>query len=216
MNIEREVDYLKAHLSLHLHGLLPPESCAGIIARYDNAQATARLDEVMKQLIDECREQVFTDQLNALLVSYFQGPYQLRWPTFDVVGSDDSTHNRNALWHLDSGVKGTHKLFIYLNPVAEHGGNTEIVDLERTNKLRRAGALPLEDTQRKEDLSGVFEELGISAEIHAYDLKAGDGLLFDPLTLAHRCQPPKAEKRRYTICYTVAPSARFQNSLSGP
>ena len=207
MNAERDVDYLTRHLSLHLHNLLSPQHCGEMIARYDNALANGQLDSVTEELIDECRQLVFTDELSALLENYFQGPFKLLWPTFDVVESAASTSNPHALWHLDGGIKGTHKLFIYLNPVSEHGGNTVMVDLERTKKLERAGALPLESAGRKEDLTEVFQQLGISPEVIAYDLKAGDALLFDPLTLAHRCRPPRAGKRRYTVCFHIVPQA---------
>lgn len=216
MNIERDVDYLKNHLSLHLHNLLPPEYCADVIARYNDAKANGRLDAAKEELIDECRGQVFTDELNALLDSYFQGPFKLCWPTFDVVGCAGATQNLNTLWHLDNGVPGTHKLFIYLNPVAEHGGNTVMVDLARTDKLKKVGALPFEEDGRKEDLTEVFEQLGVSPEVHAYDLKAGDGILFDPLTLAHRCQPTTTGRRRYTICYTLVPGRGFRKSAACP
>lgn len=209
MNIDRDVDYLKRHRSLHLDNLLPRPYCGELIARYNDARSDSRpngaLADIERQLIDECAERVFTDDLNALLTEYFQGPFERWWSSFDAVGSAGAPHNLNALWHLDGGTRGTHKLFIYLNPVAEHGGNTVMVDRERTKRLLQADALPVEQDKRKEDLSGVFKELGISPEVLAYDLKAGDGLFFAPLTLAHRCQPTMAGKWRYTICFTVVP-----------
>lgn len=209
MNIDREVDYLQRHRSLHLENLLPKPYCGELIARYNDtlsgSQPSGTLADVEKQLLAECTARVFTDDLDTLLTEYFQGPFKPWWSTFDVVGSAGASHNPNTLWHLDGGVRGTHKLFIYLNPVAEHGGNTVMVDRERTKQLLQANALPVEQDKRKEDLSAVFEELGVSPEVLAYDLKAGDGLIFDPLTLAHRCQPTMAGKWRYTLCFTIAP-----------
>lgn len=208
MDIERDLDYLKRHLSLHLRCLLPTTRCNEMIARYNDAQTDEELAVVKEELINECMELVFTDEINELLTIYFQAPFEAWWSTFDVVGCAGPPQNLNAHWHLDGGSKGMHKLFIYLNPVAEHGGNTVMVDQERTKRLRIADALPIESEKRKEDLSEVFEELGISPELIAYDLEAGDGLLFDPQTLAHRCQPTMPGKWRYTVCFTIVPQPR--------
>lgn len=205
MDIGRDVEHLKRHLSLHLHQLLAPARCRQIITRYDAAQASGQLQAVKPALIAACRELVFTGDIHTLLGRYFQGPFAVRWPSFDVVDSAGPAHNRNALWHVDHGIRGTHKLFIYLNAVADHGGNTVMVDQARTIRLRQADALPVEQDQRTADLSAVCAALGISQALLAYDLEAGDGLLFDPLRLAHRCQPTLPGMRRYTVCFTLMP-----------
>lgn len=206
MDSERGIDDLNRHLSLQLRGLLPPGRCREMIARYDAARASGQLHTLSNELIDECRERVFTDGLNTLLRRYFGGGFEACWPSVDVAGSAGFPHNLNAAWHLDSGIRGMHKLLIYLNPVAEHGGNTVMLDQAHTKSLLRADVLPVEQDRRREDLSPVFADLGISPALRAYDLGAGDGLLFDPLNLAHRCQPTMAGKRRYTICFSIVPT----------
>ena len=81
-----------------------------------------------------------------------------------------------------------------------------MVDLPATEKLREAGELPIVGEDRKEDLIPVMQELGIDSSLLAYDLDAGDALLFSPLILAHRCLPPKEGKKRYTICFSLVPT----------
>ena len=206
MNIDQDIDYLRANLSLHIHNVLPARQCGEMIERYEAASAGGAPDAVVEELIQECEGRVFTSEVQTLLQRYFQSPFKSLWPIFDVVDSSASTHNLNTRWHLDGGAINTHKIFIYLNPVAEHGGNTVMVDLESTKKLSRAGMLPVALSERQEDLTEVFEQLGIGSSLLAYDLSAGDALLFDPLKLAHKCLPPKAGKRRYTISFTIVPN----------
>lgn len=206
MSLEQDLEHLRNHLSLHIEGVLPPELCGEMIARYDDAAGGGQSDAVVETLIEECRERLFSGDLKTLLDHYFQTPYQAMWSSFGVVEASAAATNYSARWHLDGGVINTHKLFIYLNPVAEHGGNTVMVDVESTRKLFQAGELPQGVMERKAELSEVFEQLGISDRLLAYDLKAGDALLFDPLTLAHRCLPPREGKKRYTLCFTLVPS----------
>ncbi|GAB6040993.1 hypothetical protein [Endothiovibrio diazotrophicus] len=205
MNIEQDVDHLQRHLSLHLHNVLPAPLCAGMIARYEHARADGETERVTAELLRECEERLFTGELNTLLDAYFQGPVKPRWPLFEAVDSRASTNLLNTYWHLDTGTRNTHKLFVYLNPVAEHGGNTVMVDVERTKRLRQAGQLPMALDERKQDVTEALEQLGLSTEVLAYDLKAGDAVLFDPITLAHRCLPPREGRLRYTICFSIVP-----------
>lgn len=205
MKMEPDIDYLRANLSLHIKEVVPAQRCGDMISRYDQASANGEAERVAEALIKECQAEVFTSDINTLLDDYLRGPFRPLWPTFDVVDSSAAQTNYSARWHLDGGVTNTHKLFIYLNPVAEHGGNTVMVDLESTKKLQQAGELPIVGTERKADLSEVFRDLGIESKLLAYDLGAGDALLFDPLTLAHRCLPPRDGGKRYTICFTIVP-----------
>jgi len=116
-----------------------------------------------------------------------------------VVESTALKNNYSTLWHLDYGIAKTLKLFIYLNPVSIHDGNTLIIDKNRTQKLRDIDELPIEYEKRKEDLTPVLKELGLDTSYLAYDYEAGDALLFSPLLLAHRRLPPKENQKRYTI-----------------
>ena len=206
MSLEQDLEYLRDHLSLHIKGVLPVELCGEMIARYDDAIAAGRSDDTAQALIDECRNRIFSGDVKPLLDHYFETPYQPLWSSFTVTDSSAATTNYSTRWHLDGGVINTHKLFIYLNPVAEHGGNTVMVDVESTRKLLQAGELPSAITERKEDLGEVFAQLGINDKLLAYDLNAGDALLFDPLTLAHRCLPPREGEKRYTVCFTLVPT----------
>lgn len=201
MNIE----CLNDNFSIHLDKLLTIDVCKRMIQIYEEGVDTTRQDTVIQEILKECQSIVFTDELNSFIKEHLDSDFKPMWPRFDVVDALASNYYSNTKWHLDGGVKNTMKLFIYLNSVCEHGGNTPVIDLQRTEKLRIAGALPLADEERKEDLSDVLESMGLNTGHLAYDLKAGDGLLFHPILLAHKCIPPSEGNKRYTICFSILP-----------
>lgn len=205
MDIERQASVFSDHLSMHLENLISPDLCAQLIARYDQFAEAECLGTVVNEIIDQCAEHLFIGNVHSLLSTIFQGAYKARWPRLDVVDSSAIDYEYNKLWHLDGGITGTLKLFVYLNPVSEHGGNTPIIDKDRTEILRCSDALPLCETQRSEDLTSQLTALGLDTGYKMYDLKAGGALLFSPLLLAHRCLPPRFDKKRYTVCFTLTP-----------
>jgi len=205
MKIKQDFTYFNDNLAIQIHGLLPPQQCKELMSRYENSLDKDLSDETLDGIFKECRDLVFIDDVDALLTNYFQSEYQPHWPRYDVVDSSASIYNGSCLWHLDHGMPNMLKLFVYLNPVTQHGGNTLFFDRNRTVKLRNAGELPIENNQRKEDLTQALEEMGLDSCYLAFDLKAGDALLFSPLLLAHRCLAPRAGKKRHTICFTITP-----------
>ncbi len=209
MDIKTDAGQLNNNAAIQIDGVLPRRFCENLIARYQSGAHPSPLGDIAEEIINACSERVFSNELNAQIAPYFESAFQVMWPTFDVVdcagSSDGFSDYPSTRWHLDGGITGTLKLFVYLNPVAEHGGNTLIIDPQRTKVLRREGALPLEHDKRLEDLTPVLAQAGLDPSVLAYDLDAGDGLLFNPLTQAHRCQPPKPGKKRYTVCFTLVP-----------
>jgi hypothetical protein len=187
-------------LYLKLDGLVSPLLCRRFIVDYQKTQ-----EKSFDQTIKLCSEQVFNQKLDTLLFSYFSSDYDICWPTFEVVDFSAWQHNYSTRWHLDGGVKKTLKLFVYLNAVEEHGGNTLLLDKFRTEKIRSQGLLPLEYNKRKVDLTAELQQLNLKTTAIAYSLAAGDALLFNPLALAHKCLPPSELEKRYTISYTIVP-----------
>lgn len=205
MKTEQPTENFKETLATRIEGVLAPGVCAEMVARYEHSLDGGDLDATIEGIVEECRDRVFSEEVDGLLRDYYQSEYQALWPRLDVVDSSAIKHYVSALWHLDHGVPKSLKLFVYLNAVAEHGGNTLIIDAKRSEALKRAGELPVGAEGRKEDLTAVLEGLGLDPGYQAFDLKAGDVLLFSPIVLAHRCLPPRAGQKRYTVCFTIAP-----------
>ncbi|ADZ92388.1 hypothetical protein GV054_15975 [Marinomonas mediterranea] len=201
------LETLRQDFSLHLKGIVPHELCRLLIESIDHRSPRCiEKGDVDKEIIKQCEKNVFTDELCALLDAYFeQQGYQVMWPRVDVVGDDALTSYASTTWHLDHGLKGSLKLFVYLDSVADHGCNTLMFDRGRTEHLRQAGAFPLSLEERKDDLTCELEKLHLSTEHISFDLEAGDILLFSPFVLAHRCLPPQKGKKRHTVCFTVTP-----------
>ena len=200
-----DIEYLNNHFSIQLNKLLTTDFCQKTIQKYEEGIDSAHQDLIAQEICKECETLVFTDELNSLIKEHLQSDFKPMWPCFDVVNASATNYYYNVKWHLDGGVKNTMKIFIYLNSVCEHGGNTAIIDSQRTKKLTNADALPLADEKRKEDLSEVLKSIGLDTAYLTYDLKAGDGLLFHPLSLAHKCIPPSEGNRRYTVCFSILP-----------
>ncbi|MAC47301.1 MAG: hypothetical protein CMI12_10670 [Oceanospirillum sp.] len=187
---------------IQLHDLVTKEQCTEFITAYEQAAGDkSAIDKIIKT----CQETVFQGDVDELLRQHFEGDYQIFWTSYDKVDDKATDYDLNLYWHLDYGVKKSLKLFVYLNPVAEHGGNTLIIDQARTESLRKAGALPIESGKRHHDLTEILQGLELDMNTLAYDLDTGDALLFSPFILAHKCQPPKPYTERHTICFLLTP-----------
>lgn len=202
MNIIKKSSQLSKNLELKIDTLVSANLCKELIRLHESNPASSK--EISTK-IDQIEDIVFGGDLDHLLKQVYPSDYHILCRTLDVVDSAASAYNPSTRWHLDHGIPGTLKLFIYLNNVSEHQGNTLIIDLKRTAKLKVAGELPLDFNERTEDLEPVLKKMKLDSNHLAYDLAAGDALLFDPLTLAHRCLPPQAGKKRYSLCFTITP-----------
>lgn len=189
--------------SLQLNNLLPKELCHQFITDYEKAQGDVT---AINEIVQACAKEIFNDDVDVLLRQHFDGNYQCFWSCYNKINAEAEGCEYSTRWHLDYGSQKSLKLFVYLNPFAEHGGNTRIIDQARTESLREAGALPLEGNKRHDDLTEVLQGLGLETDTLAYDLGAGDALLFSPFILAHKCQPPKPDAERHTICFLLTPS----------
>ncbi len=205
MVTQQDLITLKNDLSIQIDNVLPLQQCHALIERYKKFSDSENITTRSETIIKECAELVFVNRVNELISNYYQSEYKVYWSTFDEVDSEANNYKPHTYWHLDGGVRKTLKLFVYLNPVTEHGGNTLIIDQGRTHQLRVAGELPIEEEKRKKDLTPVLQKMGLSTYCLAYDLKAGDALIFDPIKLAHKCLPPRAGAQRYTLSFTLAP-----------
>ena len=203
--LERKFECLSQNLMTAIPELVSTKQCKAWIEQYESSAQINR-SQLEDEMLSECQQILFVNDLDTSLKDYFNGNYMVQWSRFDSVDSSANNHNYSTRWHCDGGVRNTLKLFIYLNSVSEHGGNTLLMDKSRTDKLRDDGHLPIEGKLRKLMLTEALLDLCLPTEPIAHNLNAGDGLLFDPAQLAHRCLAPIAEKIRYTFCYTVFPA----------
>lgn len=200
----KDIQLLKKDLSIQLDQVLPQEQCHKLIAMSKGHLGTGQVESVTTDTLNEYIKQILPPAMVAILEDYFQCEFQTLWPRYDIVDSN-ATDYYSTSWHLDGGLKQALKLFVYLNSVSDHGGNTLIIDQYRTEKLRMANKLSLVIEERETDLTDSLKQLKLDPGHLAYDLKAGDGLLFNPFKLAHRCLAPREGIARHTLSFTIVP-----------
>ncbi|MFC1750418.1 hypothetical protein ACFL2V_16580 [Pseudomonadota bacterium] len=200
----KDIKSLKKDLSIQLDQVLPLEQCHNLIAMSKGQSGTGQVESVTTDTFNEYINQVLTPDVVTILEGYFQCEFQVLWPRYDIVDSHAIDYYSTG-WHLDGSLKKSLKLFVYLNSVFDHGGNTLIIDQQRTEKLRLACKLPVSLEGREKDLTDSLKQLQLDPSYLAYDLKAGDGLLFNPFQLAHRCLAPREGRARHTLSFTIVP-----------
>lgn len=204
MNKEYRKKYFFEKLSFHIKQLIPKELVKKLVDDYENTSQDKDIKE--KNIIDICEKEVFQNDIINMVNYYFGCEYYLLHKEFNTV--DKSTESSSiSYWHLDYGTKKTLRLFIYLNSVSEHGGNTLLIDKERSKKLEATDAITFERTNDTKDIKPYLQKLRLDTNCLSYNLDAGDGLLLNPVELVHRCLPPTiANAKRYTVCFMFIPS----------
>lgn len=198
--------YFSEKLSLHIKKIIPKELAKKLVEHYEKNSSKEDIEEIRAEIISSCEKEIFQKDIVRLINGYLGSEYFMLHKEFNVVDSSIDT-STISYWHFDYGIKKTLRLFIYLNSVSEHGGNTLLIDKERSKKLAQTDAITYERTNDTKDIKPYLKELGLDTEYLAYDFDSGDGLLLNPMQLVHRClAPTKEESKRYTVCFMFIPS----------
>ena len=209
MKYKQQLAQLNTKHSTLIPNIISANLCAHAIQELESTSEDSKIESLCQKHIEQFAEQIFLPEINEFLYSYFAEGFEWKWPSFDIVDDTALETYYSTTWHCDGCPDKALKLFLYLNPVSEHGCNTLMIDPARTKALRKAGALPLELDKRFTDVSHFLQQAGLSTEATSNALTAGDILIFSPGLLAHRCLPPKPGKKRYTISYTIYPQSFF-------
>lgn len=209
MKYQHQLTQLRIEHSTFLPAVVNTEACSKAVQELRAINGAGELDIVAHKYIEQFSTAVFSTEILQFLQAYYQQEYEWRWPTLDIIDDTALESYYSTTWHCDNCPENMLKFFLYLNPTSEHHCTTEIIDALRTTALQKQGALPIELELRSTDLSGFLKEQNASLTTLTYDLEAGDVLVFSPKLLAHRCIPPKTNKKRYTICYSIYPKSYF-------
>jgi hypothetical protein len=118
-----------------------------------------------------------------------------------------SPSKRSMLWHCDSGPTRHLKMIVYLEDSRVSGGNTAFLDRATSDGFLEHGYTFGPVRKRRHDLSGLARHLGLRFEPQAWDMKAGQGLLFEPSRVLHRgVVPDRAPRHVFTM--VLLPSTR--------
>ncbi|HNP28147.1 MAG TPA: hypothetical protein PKK23_03830 [Nitrospirales bacterium] len=157
-----------------------------------------------KVFLDTWFHKIFTPALTSTLTNYFESEFSIYWYTFlrakPAVGA-----TRSFLWHCDKGPSAHLKILLYLNDVQEHQGNTIFLNRATTTRFAQSGYVFGSVKKRMDDLSELARQEGISLQPQSWDLKAGEGIAFEPSQVLHKGILPSTGYR-YVLAFCLLPS----------
>lgn len=113
---------------------------------------------------------------------------------------------RSMLWHCDSGPTYHLKLLVYLEDSRVTGGNTAFLDRQASDRFLEQGYTFGPVSSRRNDLSGLARRLNLSFQPQNWEVKAGQGLLFEPSRVLHRgVVPGRAPRHVFTMVLLPSP-----------
>ena len=157
-----------------------------------------------RQFVESLFEKIFTPTLDQKLVEYFKSEYFIYWYTV-LRATPSPQARRSFLWHCDKGPSSHIKLLLYLNGTEEHGGNTKFLDRQTTAKFIKTGYIFGPVDARQSDLSTLAKSANINYSPKKWDMKPGDGILFEPSQILH-CGVLPTNGPRYVIAFCLLPS----------
>jgi len=209
MRYQTQLQVLHSTKSTWLPNILDNTLCQQAIFQIQDEMAKPDDQMWQEPFAKRFAASIFNEDVNALLQSYYGEAFTWMWPVIDVVDDDALINYASAKWHVDGGLRKMLKLFVYFNAVAEHQSTTLMMDPVRTKALHEMDALPLEQAHRHSDVSQFLLSRGLPCQPNYHEIDTGGVHIFDPLNLAHRCRPPIAGKKRYTLCFSLFPKSAF-------
>ncbi|MEJ8568196.1 hypothetical protein [Elongatibacter sediminis] len=167
----------------------------------DRAWLRGLLDEILPGAVD------------AAVSGFFRSEYLVHWVALAVTRPVPEQKSVSFRWHCDKGPTAHLKLIVYLNDTAEHGGNTEFIDLRDTAAVARRGYLFGWSKTRTADVNRLARLAGRPLDTHVADRAAGEAVLFQPARVLHRGLGPRNGPRlTATLCLLPSP-VHWQRAL---
>lgn len=189
----------------HIHVLrnhFPKELCNTLIEEFINNSKGIQHPSVLEVILP----QVFTDELDEHIRSYFDSEYCVFWWSIYKIENHDEEEFYSTKWHCDTGPERHLKVITYLNGFSEHGSDTSYLDFDTSMALKEVGYLFNKLVDRTTDISPLCEHLNIDYQPKSVEPEAGDTIIFNPNQLAHRAMAPKVGKPRYALSFCLVPS----------
>lgn len=151
-------------------------------------------------------ERLLTEDVGRRASAFFGSEYFVYW--YHVTRSVPVPEQglNSFRWHCDRGPRGHLKLLFYLNDASVHGGGTAFLDLETTRKLEASGYVYAPVKTRLEDLGPIARESGVDYAPWLPEMKAGEGILFQPASVLHKGRlSTRGARHVVTICLLPSP-----------
>lgn len=150
--------------------------------------------------------QVLQGQVDEMIAGFFRSEYLVHWVTFSLTRQAPEQPIVSFKWHCDKGPSSHLKLIVYLNPTAEHGGNTEFMDLDDTLAVAQQGYLFGWSKTRTGDVAHLSRLAGRPLATEVREREAGEAVLFQPSRVLHRgVSPTRGDRLAATLCLLPSP-----------
>lgn len=208
-------DLLNSRGFVHLD-LIDPAAARGLRRQIEGAQAPSLVKKGSKDLagfritdLEQMRgllRTLITPAADAQFLNYFQSEYLVHTATFTVTPKAREQASVSFRWHCDKGPRRHLKMIVYLNATAEHGGNSEFIDLDGTACLASRGYLFGWSRTRTGDVGRLSAIAGRPLRSHAQPMPAGGAVIFQPAKVLHRgLSPTKGNRFVATLCLLPSP-----------
>jgi hypothetical protein len=156
----------------------------------------------LKQLLCD----VLQGRMDESIAAFFGSEYLVHWVAFSLTRQAPEQQSVSFRWHCDKGPSAHLKLIIYLNPTAEHGGNTEFIDLADTLAVAQRGYLFGWSKTRTGDVERLARMAGRGLATQLQERAAGEAVLFQPGRVLHRgVSPTRGDRLTATLCLLPSP-----------
>lgn len=208
-------DLLNGRGFVHLN-LLDPAAAQQLRARIEEEHELSLVKKRSKDLAgfritDRAQMRAFlrtliTPAADAQFLNYFHSEYLVHTATFTVTPKAPEQASVSFRWHCDKGPRRHLKMIVYLNATAEHGGNSEFIDLDGTASVARHGYLFGWSRTRTGDIDRLSAIAGRQLRSHAQPMPAGGAVIFQPARVLHRgLSPTKGDRFVATLCLLPSP-----------
>jgi len=150
-------------------------------------------------------ERIVTREVDERAARFFGSEYLVYWYNITRATPVPELGRNSFRWHCDRGPAAHLKLLLYLNDREEHGGGTEFLDVDTTNRLLPSGYVYAPVKTRVSDLTAIAERHRVPYAPWSPALRAGEGILFQPARVLHRGLLP-THGRRHVITLCLLPS----------
>ena len=151
-------------------------------------------------------ERILTREVDEQAARFFGSEYFVYWFIITRATPVPELGRNSFRWHCDRGPVSHLKLLLYLNGQDEHGGGTEFLDLATTRGLEPSGYVFAPVRTRVVDLGPLAARAGVRVEPWAPQMRAGEGILFQPSSVLHRGRLPTHGSRHVvTVCLLPSP-----------
>ncbi|HEY8154921.1 MAG TPA: hypothetical protein VII72_12405 [Myxococcota bacterium] len=151
-------------------------------------------------------ERIVTREVDERAARFFGSEFLVYQLTITRATPVRSLGRNSFRWHCDRGPVAHLKLLLYLNGYGEHGGGTQFLDLETTRGLLPSGYVYAPVKTRVTDLAPLAARAGVAYAPWAPEMRAGEGILFQPAGVLHRgLLPTHGHRDVVTLCLLPSP-----------